>query len=466
MMFRFLTGTRRCRQHTLLYNHNAVGEVGRQVIVRMIAVAMVFTVLGCGSDDSGAPMHDWTLEVAGVPAGASAVGEIRSILTGGSSGIEIQPGLPTVLSQLPSGFYEVELDEVEFDGRAWLPETSSFSVELRSDGAAVVIDSGVNLSVEPFQVLLPFAYDPPGGSVIAEPLYPDVNVGLYRCDATIPGSCTELNADVIGRLTLSANDRIYTVPFGKIYSCDPAQVDSCIELDDANAGDSSGTIEINAMIYANSSLYAGLSDGRLWKCDPDAQNACVDHATFADDSVLSLAFGSDRLFAGLDSNQLWSCDPDTSNDCQTLDTAGGPIEVLAYGNDRVYAGIEDDQGTLWSCDPLLLNRCTDLDTAGKGASYTSMLYANGRVYAGLGSGIVWSCDPNNANRCSDLYPKSSSDPYGIRYVGGRILFSQEQNCKQSLKNRTNLISSDPAVPDAYYTFQTFGQCPALPAAAP
>ena len=80
----------------------------------------------------------------------------------------------------------------------------------------MVIDSGVNLSVEPFQVLLPFAYDPPGGSVIAEPLYPDVNVGLYRCDATIPGSCTELNADVIGRLTLSANDRIYTVPFGKI----------------------------------------------------------------------------------------------------------------------------------------------------------------------------------------------------------------------------------------------------------
>ncbi len=461
MMFRFLTGTGGCRQQAELYNPNAVREVGRRVIVRMIAMAAVFTVLGCGSDDSGAPMNDWSLEVAGLPSGASAVGEIRSSLTGGTSGIEIEPGLPTILRQLPSGFYDFELDEVEFEGRVWLPETRSFSVELKSDGVAVVVDSGVNLSVDPFQVLLPFAYDPPGGSVITEPLYPDVNVGLYRCDATIPGSCTELNSDVTGRLTLAANDRIYTAPFGKIYSCDPAQVDSCIELDDANAGDPSGTIEINAMIYANSSLYAGLSDGRLWKCDPDVQNACVDHATFGDASVLSLAFGSDRLFAGLDSNELRSCDPDTSNDCQTLDTAGGPIQVLTYGNDKVYAGIKDDQGTLWSCDPLLSNRCTDLDTAGKGASYTSMLYANGRVYAGLGSGIVWSCDPNSANRCTDLYPKSKYPPYGIRYDGGRILFSQDPICPNPFDSHTILISSDPTVPGAYYTFQSFGGCGAI-----
>ena len=89
MMFRFLTGTRRCRQYTELYNHNAVGEVGRQVIVRMIAVAMVFTVLGCGSDDSGAPMNDWSLEVAGLPPGPSAVGEIRSSLTGGTSACSV-----------------------------------------------------------------------------------------------------------------------------------------------------------------------------------------------------------------------------------------------------------------------------------------------------------------------------------------------------------------------------------------
>lgn len=52
-----------------------------------------------------------------------------------------------------------------------------------------------------------------------------------------------------------------------------------------------------------------------------------------------------------------------------------------------------------SCRTDTADRCTLINQCAGSTSYRSLIYANGRLYAGLSSGTMWSCDPDRVNSC-------------------------------------------------------------------
>ena len=127
--------------------------------------------------------------------------------------------------------------------------------------------------------------------------------------------------------------------------------------------------------------------------------------------ILSLAAGNGRVWLGRKDGKIYRC-PSNISDlnqptrlCTQLDDAGKrAVTSLVFANGRLYAGLANygseskKQGLLWSCDPDTANSCTTLDSYGA-TTANSLVAGGGYLWAGLDNGIIWQCDPQQANAC-------------------------------------------------------------------
>lgn len=451
-------------------------------------IATVVALVGCGSSGPDVPLMDWTVQVSGLARGAVAEFEVTGP-EGETRSLALEVGPEFKLRDIRAGTYDIALQDVQLGDKTWTPTEALLQLELQLDGTAVNRATGAVVSTALYEIRLAYAAVLLGAA-IADPVYPVFGVPQppYVCDAATSGSCVQLATGCgINALTFPVSaSGLVNAYFGTsadsngdhwLIQCDPNNPGSCSYLDDSGAGN------VVDMIYANNSLWAALDGvtpdpatgsegpGLVWKCDPNVPDAC---AMFSDQicwkiplgsscgplgtgGPLSLAYGADKLYVGIKGSSLGgsitACDPNsgdgtpwgaectyagTSGTESWLDNAGGPVQVLAYGNNRVYAGIGDGQGTLWSCDPGVRNSCLDLDKAYMGSTpfgitWTSMIYANNRVYAGFldknqspHASIVWSCDPDNQDSCLVIFEEQKQKEqgvFGLQYTGNQLFFS-------------------------------------------
>lgn len=444
-------------------------RIGKMLIVCCIVLL---------SPSAWAKVKRWEVEVSGLNFGA-----IAEVVVDGKEvhkTLVLETGRQAILV-VSAGNYDITMDDVQLGDKIWTPVKKELKLKLTGGGKVIDRDTKRVLGTKKRLSLHYISAAAAPAATVAEPVYSFRNYAdkgtyrinehsqTYRCDSTVAGSCSSMfSSDIDGVFNAIAvgNNRVYEATNeGKIYSCDPDQQYSCTSLDDA------GNNSINALIYANDRLYAGLSNGIIWSCDPNVPNSCSDFDNAGNNKVLSLTYGDGRLYAGLDSGILWSCDPNAANACSTIDHAAGPIQQLAYGNGRVYAGIQGDSGTLWSCDPVAVDSCIDLDKLGdktgyKSNDYTSLIYANNQVFAGVRGGTsaysgAFRCNPEMPDNCTTVWDSAQAvieyGIYALQYVNGRLFLTNWYNTTvASVSTRqTDLVVCDPNLGYACSLFQHF-----------
>jgi hypothetical protein len=166
----------------------------------------------------------------------------------------------------------------------------------------------------------------------------------------------------------------------------------------------------------------------LYSCDPFNFNGCTYlDATSVVGTMGSIAVGNNRVYTS-NTTHIYSCDPVQLNTCFTLYTTttnAGKIAPMIYANGRVYAGLNN--GILLSCDPNVANNCFNLDNAGSKNGINSLSFGeNNRLYAGISNGILWSCDPNVVNSCINL--NTAGGPIAaLAYGNGRLYAGIDDN---------------------------------------
>ena len=137
--------------------------------------------------------------------------------------------------------------------------------------------------------------------------------------------------------------------------------------------------------------------------------------------ILSLAAAPGSVWLGRKDGKIYRC-PTTGVDwnadarlCTVIDDAGQrQVSSLLWANGRLYAGLKNygvenkKQGLLWTCDPLTANSCSTLDTYGN-TTANSLAVGAGYLWAGLDNGIIWRCDPVKPNAC-DNWENSGGEP--------------------------------------------------------
>ena len=107
-------------------------------------------------------------------------------------------------------------------------------------------------------------------------------------------------------------------------------------------------------------VYAGLSNGIVWKCATDNANSCSNLATFndkEDNSVLALALSQkeDFIFVGLRGGKVKRCSTTTTNSCILL----GNLEPIADSDVhhiRMWLSLENDDGVLYIGNSQFVNK--------------------------------------------------------------------------------------------------------------
>ncbi len=166
------------------------------------------------------------------------------------------------------------------------------------------------------------------------------------------------------------NGRIYRCPSDLPWQDNADKPAACVLLDDA------GGPGVRSLLLANGRLYAGLTNGIVWSCDPYAVNACTDLDDAGSANVSSLAAGAGYLWAGLANGIIWRCDPYVVNRCQRWDTGGLRIGSLSYdGAGTLYAAVglvstwaDPDDGAIWSCPVATRDACSPVVDNVKGIS--------------------------------------------------------------------------------------------------
>lgn len=148
----------------------------------------------------------------------------------------------------------------------------------------------------------------------------------------------------------------------------------------------------------------------------------------------ALAAADGWLWIGQTDGRIWRCpsdlpyveQADVPEECVLLKHVSGHVTTLLLANGRLYAGC--DPGVLWSCDPHLVDDCTRLDDAGRNP-VRSLAVGAGYLWAGLGgswpnddSGIIWRCDPHLVDHCT-TWTTAGGSVESLSYDGAGTLYA-------------------------------------------
>lgn len=228
-----------------------------------------------------------------------------------------------------------------------------------------------------------------------------------------------------------ANGQIYRCPSDLPWQDQTDAPAACVLLDDA------GGPRVKSLLLANSRLYAGLSNGIVWSCDPYAVDACTDLDDAGSTNVLSLAAGAGYLWAGLQNGIIWRCDPYVVNRCERWDTGGLAIQSLSYdGAGTLYAAVgsksslsDPDNGAIWSCPVATRDACAPVVdhvtgmsvAAGAGSVFSSNFNGDGTPLF-FGATPFSGADGQWGN--TQLLYIPATGPVGLGAVHARVRFPE------------------------------------------
>ncbi len=195
--------------------------------------------------------------------------------------------------------------------------------------------------------------------------------------------------------------------------------------------------EIQAMATDGINVYYATISGGGLSCPIDqlGQNctAIMTGPWPSSDSVNALAAADGQVWIGQDNGRIYRCPanipyqnqssaPET---CVLLDDAGNrPVSSLLLANGRLYAGLKHspfgDPGLIWSCDPEAANQCVVLDEYGS-TTASALVAGSGYLWAGLHNGVLWRCDLNAAG-CDD-WDTAANQIFSISYDGQDTIYA-------------------------------------------
>ncbi len=173
-------------------------------------------------------------------------------------------------------------------------------------------------------------------------------------------------------------------------------------------------------------------------------------------NVNALAAANGQIWLGQTTGEIYRCPANlpyvsqnkSPSQCVLLDDAGDrPVTSLLLANGRLYAGLgcydscveNRKQGLLWSCDPTTANACSTLDSYGE-TTANSLVAGGGYLWAGLDNGIVWKCNLNSQNAC-DNWANLSASVNSISYDGQATLYAAIGSTKATDRNGSILSCS-------------------------
>ena len=188
---------------------------------------------------------------------------------------------------------------------------------------------------------------------------------------------------------------------------------------------------------------AGVANDCTWIRAGELSPLKIKHA------VLSLTADDEWIWAGRRDGTIYRCSAKSPDTCVELDDAGQrAVTSLVFANGRLYAGLapygseSKKQGLLWSCDPDTANSCSTLDSYGA-TTANSLVVGGGYLWAGLDNGIIWRCDPQQANACTN-WENSGGSITSLSYDGDNTLYASWM--KRSGNSAYGILWSCPLTP--------------------
>lgn len=188
---------------------------------------------------------------------------------------------------------------------------------------------------------------------------------------------------------------------------------------------SADSADILSMVIANGFIYAGRSDGVMWRCSTDKQDSCKDFNVFKkksiDTSITSIDYNPadgniytvERVFeysSGKLSYLVKSCQLDTVESCNlSYSFYNYKITAFKIAFDTIWFGTET--GKLLKCPKD--ENCLEVDDFERSGSLK--IYALDKyLYLNVKSGnyTIWRCDPNSIEPCSKEFEVSDADYMG------------------------------------------------------
>ena len=191
-----------------------------------------------------------------------------------------------------------------------------------------------------------------------------------------------------------------------------------------------GPMTVNAMASTGKNVLAA-GEGRKLSCLTSGLGRdCTSIKAGRADHARSLAANDRWVWFGTKFGDIVRCLADALDTCKTLDDAGQrAVTSLVFANGRLYAGLapygseSKKQGLLWSCDPDTANSCSTLDSYGA-TTANSLVVGGGYLWAGLDNGIIWRCDPQQANACTNWENAGENNPItSLSYNGDNTLYA-------------------------------------------
>lgn len=156
--------------------------------------------------------------------------------------------------------------------------------------------------------------------------------------------------------------------------------------------------------------------------------------------VTALAAGDGYLWFAQKTHDIYRCPvnlPYTQQDsapgaCVKLDDGGGhAITSLLLANGTLYAGLESQgsgvvdskEARVWKCDPNRKDACGDLDKLGND-SVKSLAVGGGYLWAGTIEGTILRCDPARTNSCTQWEDAGNGKAVeALSYDGAGLLYA-------------------------------------------
>lgn len=188
--------------------------------------------------------------------------------------------------------------------------------------------------------------------------------------------------------------------------------------------------DILCMVTVNDDLFAGRTDGFMWRCSLNAGPWCVEFAETAVSNWLYTAHfditgidynaDDEKIYATLSSGTLWRCSRDVIKSClETYKDHEYGLTAIKIAFKSAWVGTEN--GKLLKC-PLEGNeqtKCTVFDSSVDESAIVSMVAADGYLYARLNrDGKV----NKNIWRCNVTLPGSCTGVFSLPQSSGSMIF--------------------------------------------
>jgi hypothetical protein len=215
------------------------------------------------------------------------------------------------------------------------------------------------------------------------------NGELWLCGTgTSSTSCSDKYSFPNG---VSISDLVYSSPYvlaagskGVIYQCSQSsgQCSSTFTFPKYSSGTFSSTPAVDSLTTAYGQVWAGLSDGQLWTCNPTGTSCSIWDTLPSIPAITSLAPGPNHtVYVGAPvANSptqigIWQCSTAGSNSCSPM-TATSTVSALVYANNYLYYGTTDG-ANLEQCPPTTSAPapCIQLDVGSESGQYISSLLA-------------------------------------------------------------------------------------------